>query len=62
MVTPTDVVAATRKLADDYQKLAERKVGHYDMHTSNITYTIEKNKLFLKIIDFGLNDYSREGP
>jgi len=60
-VAPPDVVAATQKLADDYQKLAEQKVGHYDMHTSNITYTIEKNKLFLKIIDFGVNDYSREG-
>ena len=61
MVTPPDVVAATRKLADDYQKLAKYHVEHCDMHTSNITYTIENNKLSLKIIDFGFNDYSRDG-
>ena len=61
MVTPPDVVDATRKLAEDYQKLAKYQVGHCDMHTSNITYTIEKNKLSLNIIDFGFNNYSRDG-
>ena len=61
MVTPPDVVAATQKLADDYQKLAKKHVGHYDMHTNNITYIVENNKLSLKIIDFGLNDYARDG-
>jgi len=61
MVTAPDVVAATRKLADDYQKLAKKHVGHYDMHTNNITYVVEKNKLSLKIIDFGFNDYARDG-
>ena len=48
-----DIVRATRKLAEDYQKLAENGIGHYDMHGGNIMCIKRDGKLRLSIIDFG---------
>jgi len=50
---PGDIVRATQKLAQDYQKLSEQSIGHYDMHGDNIMRRKRDGKLCLSIIDFG---------
>ena len=55
-----DVIECTRKLANNYQKLAAEQIGHFDLHPSNITYTLTQGKIDLKIIDFGYNEYYQD--
>jgi len=48
-----DIIRATRKLAEDYDKLSENGIGHYDLHGGNIMCRKREGKLCLSIIDFG---------
>jgi len=48
----SDVIDATRKLAEDYQKLSRNGIGHYDLHGNNIMCKKRNGKLCLSIIDF----------
>jgi len=54
-------IKATRDLLNNYQKLAEIKIGHVDMHQDNITYKLVNGQLCLYIIDFGLDHYVEYG-
>ena len=56
-----DVMECTRKLANNYQKLAAAQIGHFDLHSSNIMYTVTNGKIDLEIIDFGYNEYYQDG-
>ena len=57
----SDVIRATRKLAEDYQKLAKKGIGHYDLHGNNIMCKKRNGKLCLSIIDFGFGFAIEEG-
>jgi len=60
-ISTQDAIECTRKLANNYQKLAAEQIGHFDLHSSNITYTITNGKIDLKIIDFGYNEFYQDG-
>jgi len=57
IVSAKDVIQCTRKLPENYAKLAARGIGHFDMHCNNICYKMKKNKPCLTIIDFGYNSF-----
>jgi len=61
VVSSKDVIDCTRKLPENYAKLAAQDIGHFDMHCQNICYKMKKNKPCLSIIDFGFNSYMEYG-
>ena len=56
-----DAIQSTQKFASNYQKLAAKQIGHFDLHLNNITYKMKNGKMFLSMIDFGCDEYLENG-
>ena len=60
-MSPQDAIQSTQNFASNYQKLAAKQIGHFDLHLNNITYKMKKGKMCLSIIDFGCDEYLENG-
>jgi len=60
-MSPQDVIESTQNFAINYQKLAARQIGHFDLHLNNVTYKMKNGKMCLSMIDFGCDEYFENG-